>query len=49
MEPKVASKKEGHLFSIIINRTGKMNRIDAETEDLLVEARGPATRSVRRR
>lgn len=38
MEPKVLHKKEGHLFWITINRPEKMNCIDAETEDLLVDA-----------
>jgi len=38
MEPKVLHEKEGHLFWITINRPEKMNCIDAETEDLLVDA-----------
>ncbi len=38
MAEKVLYKKEGHLFWITINRPEKMNCIDAETEDLLVEA-----------
>jgi enoyl-CoA hydratase len=40
MEPKVLHRKEGHLFWITINRAEKMNCIDAETEDLMVEAWG---------
>lgn len=40
MAEKVLVKREGHLFWIIINRPEKMNCIDAETEDLLVDAWG---------
>jgi enoyl-CoA hydratase/carnithine racemase len=38
MDKKVLYKKEGHVFTIIINRPEKLNCIDAETEDLLVNA-----------
>jgi enoyl-CoA hydratase len=38
MAKKVLTEKEGHVFYITINRPDKMNCIDAETEDLLVNA-----------